>query len=114
MLILILFLVIGSSLVYISKFNFVPVTVNLGRYVISDIPLFYVIVGSIVIGLLLSYAIYFVTSIGTSFRIRGKDKEIKRNKGEVLDLTKRVHQLELDKEKLKHSPSLEPDDADAL
>lgn len=114
MLMLVLFLVIGSSLVYISKFNFVPVTVNLGLYVVSDIPLFYVIVGSIVVGLVLSYLIYFVNSIGTSFKIRGKDREIKKNKGEVLDLTKRVHQLELDKEKLKHNPSLEPDDTDAL
>jgi len=34
MLVLILLLVVGSGLVYISKYNFTPVTVNLGRYTI--------------------------------------------------------------------------------
>ena len=105
MLILILLLVVGSILVYISKFNFVPVSVNLGQYVLSDIPLFYVIIGSLVTGLVLAYVIYFAHEIFNSFAFRGKDKEIKKNKDEVLELTKRVHQLELENEKLKHNPN---------
>lgn len=114
MLVLILLLVVGSILVYISKFNFVPVTVNLGMYVISDIPLFYVIVGSMLFGLVLSYLVYLVHAISTSFALRGKDHEIKKDKDEVLELTKRVHQLELENEKLKHEPSIEPEDKNAL
>ena len=114
MFVLILLLVVGSGLVYISRFNFTPVTVNLGIYSITDIPLFYVIVGSLVVGLGLSYLVYIVNSILTSFKLRGKDKEIKKHKGEVLELTKRVHQLELDNEKLKHEPSGEPEDTNAL
>jgi len=114
MLVLILLLVVGSGLVYISRYNFTPVTLNLGVYTLSDIPLFYVIVGSLVIGLLLSYLVYMVNSILTTFKLRGKDKEIKKQKGEVLELTKRVHQLELENEKLKHEPSVEPEDTNAL
>ena len=114
MLILILLLVVGSILVYISKYNFMPVTVNLGVYIFSNIPLFYVIVCSLVIGLVLSYLIYLVSAISTSFKLRGKDNEIKKDKNEVLELTKRVHQLELENEKLKHSPSIEPKDRNAL
>ncbi len=114
MLILILLLVVGSILVYISRFNFVPVSVNLGIVSISDIPLFYVIAGSLIVGLVLSYIVYLFNSISTSFTLRGKNKEIKKNKDEVLELTKRVHQLELENEKLKHSPTNEPEDANAL
>lgn len=114
MLILILLLVVGSIFVFISKYNFVPVTINLGPYVFSDIPLFYVIIGSLVVGLVLSYVVYLVHAISNSFTLRGKDHEIKKNKDEVLELTKRVHQLELENEKLKHSPSLEPEDSNAL
>lgn len=114
MLILILLLVVGSILVYISRFNFVPVSVNLGIISISDIPLFYVIAGSLIVGLVLSYVVYLFNSISTSFTLRGKNKEIKKNKDEVLELTKRVHQLELENEKLKHSPTNEPEDANAL
>ena len=114
MLVLILFLVVGSALVYISKFNFTPVTINLGMYVISGVPLFYVIVGSVVFGLVLSYLVYLVSSISTSFTLRGKNNEIKKDKDEILELTKRVHQLELENEKIKHDPAVDPTDKNAL
>ncbi len=91
-----------------------PVTVNLGMYVISDIPLFYVIVGSLVTGLVLSYVVYLVHDISTSFAFWGKNNEIKKNKDEVLGLTKRVHQLELENEKLRHNSDVEPEDSNAL
>jgi uncharacterized integral membrane protein len=114
MLVLILLLVIGSVLVYISKFNFTPVTVNLGLYTFSNIPLFYVIVASVVFGLVLSYFVYLVRSISTSFTMRGKNKEIKKEKEEVLELTKNVHQLELENEKQKNNKNTEPSDKNAL
>ncbi len=102
MLILILFLIVGSLVVYISRFNFAPVTVNLGFHTFPDIPLFYVMVGSLLVGLVLSYLVYLIRSVSTSFAFHGKDKEIKKGKDEVLELTKRIHQLELENEKLKH------------
>lgn len=114
MLILILSLIIGSLLVYISKYNFQPVSVNLGFTVFSGIPLFYVIVSSLVIGLVLSYLASLIQSISTSFILHGKNVEIKRNKDEVLELTKRVHQLEIKNEKLGKDSGIEPGDRNAL
>lgn len=114
MLILILFLVVGSMLVYISKFNFQPVSVNLGFYILPNVPLFYVIIGSLLIGLVLSYLAYLVNSISNSFVLRGKNSEIKKNKAEVLELTKRVHQLEIKNEKLGKDSGIEPGDRNAL
>jgi len=114
MLIIILLLVVGTILVYISKFNFMPVSVNLGFYTFSNIPLFYVIVGSLLFGLILFYVVYLIRAVSSSFKLRGKNKEIKKNKDEVLELTKRVHQLELENEKLKNGSSVEPEDKNAL
>lgn len=114
MLILILLLVLGSLFVYISRFNFMPVTVNLGWYVIADVPLFYVIIGSFVFGLVLSYLINMIQAISNSFAMRGKNKEIKKEKEEVLELTKQVHKLELENEKQKNDKNTEPTDTDAL
>lgn len=91
------------------------VTVNLGFVSFSDIPLFYVIAGSLIIGLVLSYLIYRIQAISTFFEIRGKNNEIKKNKEEILEFTKRVHQLELEKEKIKNgSEESEPTDQNAL
>ncbi len=114
MLVLILSLIVGSLLVYISKYNFQPVSVNLGFTVFSGIPLFYIIVGSLVIGLVLSYVFSLIQSISTSFILHGKNLEIKKNKGEVLELTKRVHQLEIKNEKLGKDSGIEPGDRNAL
>jgi len=114
MLMFILLLVVGSLLVYVSKYNFTPVTVNIGPYIFNDIPLFYVIVGSLLTGLLLSYLFSLVRSISTFFTLRGKDNEIKKNKDEVLELTRRVHQLELENEKISHDPAVKPEDGNAL
>lgn len=115
MLTLILILITSSALVYISKFNFNPVTLNLGVYVFSDIPLFYIIIGSLLIGLVLSYLIHLVSAISTSITLRGKNEEIKKEKEEVLELTKRVHQLELENEKQKNPDStIMPTDQNAL
>lgn len=114
MLVLILLLVVGTALVYISKFNFTPVSLNLGYFVVSDIPLFYVIVGSVMVGLLLSYILYLVHAISASLAIRAKENEIRKEKAEVLELTKRVHQLELENEKIKHEPVSEAEDPNAL
>jgi hypothetical protein len=91
-----------------------PVTVNLGWYVIADVPLFYVIVGSMVFGLVLSYLVYLINSISRSLVLRGKDNEIKKYKEEILELTKQVHQLELENEKQKNDKNPVPTDTDAL
>ena len=107
-------LIVGTLLVYISRYNFQPVSVNLGFTVFSGIPLFYIIVGSLLIGMVLSYLVSVITSISTSFVLHGKNVEVKKNKGEVLELTKRVHQLEIKNEKLGKESGIEPDDRNAL
>jgi lipopolysaccharide assembly protein A len=114
MLFIILLLVIGSVLVYLSQFNFIPVSVNLGWHIFADIPLFYVIVGSMLLGLILAYAAYLGNAITNSMILSGKNKEIKKDRNEVLELTKRIHQLELENEKLKHSPRVELEDPNSL
>ena len=114
MLALILTLLVGSGLVYISTYNFMLVSVNFGFFIIENVPLFYVILGSLVTGLLLSYGIYTINAISNSIKFRAKDKEIKKNKGEVLELARRVHQLELENEKIKNGTVIDNVDSNAL
>lgn len=114
MLLLILILVSGSLLVYLSQSNLTPVALQFGPYVFPNIPLFYVIVGSLVIGLGLSYIFYLVHAISNSLAMRSKDTVIKKNRNTVAELTKRVHQLELENEKLKRKSSGTPVDPNAL
>ncbi len=115
MLTLILFLIVGSAMVYIAQNNLTPVTLRLATYTFSGIPLFYIIIGSLLTGLILAYFAYLVSSIFTGFTMRGKDNKIKKTKSEIVDLTKRVHQLELENERLKNNSTIiEPSDKNAL
>lgn len=114
MLAVILVLIIGAVVVYISQYNFMPVSVNLGFHVFSHIPLFYVIVGSLLIGLILSYGVYLVHVISSSFALRGKDNEIKKNRKEILELNKKIRQLEVENEKLKRYSVAQPPDKETV
>jgi predicted membrane protein len=115
MFILILFLVIGSIMVYLAQNNLTPVILRLGTYEFTGIPLFYIIIGSLLTGLGLAYLVYLINSIFTALSLRRKDKKIKQTKSEVVELTKRIHQLELENERLKNNSALvEPQDKNAL
>lgn len=115
MLILILFLLIGLGMVYIAQNNLVPVSLQLGPYVFSNIPLFYIIVGSLLVGLILSYLIFLINSIFITFTINRKDKKIKQKKDEIVELTKQIHKLELENEELKKNSLIDlPPDKNAL
>lgn len=113
MLNIIILLLAGSAFAYISKDNLAPVTFSIANYTFADIPLFYVIVGSLLVGLVLSYLVQILGNIANAFVLRGNRKVMKSSQEEILELTKRIHQLELENEKLKHD-SPETTDANAL
>ena len=111
----ILLLIVGSIMVYLAQNNLQLVTLHLGPYVFSGIPLFYVIIGSIVMGLFVAFLIYVVDSVFTGIAMRRKDNKIKETKSDVVELTKRIHQLELENERLKNNTTImEPRDQNAL
>lgn len=102
-------------MVYLAQNNLTLVTLSLGTYAFSDIPLFYIIIGSLLIGLVSAYLVHFINSIFAAFAMRGKDNKIKQTKSEVVDLTKRIHQLELENERLKNNSGVnELQDKNAL
>lgn len=113
--IVILLLAGGAFMAYLAQNNLMLVPLHLGPYVFSDIPLFYVIVGSVLTGLIFAYLVYLVNSIFLSFSMHQKDNKIKEAKNEIVDLTKRVHQLELENERIKNNSTvLKPQDKNAL
>ncbi|MEK7127123.1 MAG: hypothetical protein AAB838_00165 [Patescibacteria group bacterium] len=106
MLILILLLIFGVLMVYLAQ---------VGTTYFATFPLFYVIMGSLLTGLLLSYTAYVINSIFVALKMRGKNKEIKQGESDIVDLTKRIHQLELENEKLKNNSAIvETPDKNAL
>lgn len=102
-------------MVYLAQNNFMLVTLHLGKYTFSNIPLFYIIIGSLLVGLGSSQLVFLVNSIFTTFTMYRKDNKIKETKDEVVNLTKQIHRLELENERLKNNTTvIEPQDKNAL
>lgn len=101
MLILIIAIIFGLIISYFVTQNTGFVSLHFLNYTISRTPLYVVVVGALLLGLFLSWIISLVGGIATGFTIRGKESKIKNYKKDVADLTKRIHQLELENTKLK-------------
>lgn len=107
MITLILILLIGSVFVYLAQNNLTPVTLHLGSVVVSDLPLFYVISGSLLTGLILAYLFYLINSIFIGFSMRKKDHAIKETKNQIAELTKQIHKLEIENEGLRSASGID-------
>jgi uncharacterized membrane protein (DUF106 family) len=110
MITLITIILVGALFVYLAQNNLDPVTLHLGATVITNLPLFYVIIGSLLTGLVVAYIIHLVNAIFVSFSMHGKDSKIKHAKNEIDALNKRVRELELANEQLRAETSV--DDAE--
>ncbi len=114
MFVLILLLVFGSGVAYFALQNTSLVTLTLANYTFVDVPLFHVMIGSMLVGVVLAYVIHLVYSISTSMTIYGKDKKIKHAENELTELTKKVHQLELENTELRAETNLPDIDEKSL
>ncbi|NCS97333.1 MAG: DUF1049 domain-containing protein [Candidatus Pacebacteria bacterium] len=114
MLIFIFLLILGAGITFLSMQNTEVITLTFLNYVFPDLPINYVIIGSILLGAVLSYCISFINSISTNLKIRGQHKQITEEKKEVVELTRKVHQLELENVGLKNENDPDSSDKNSL
>ncbi len=98
---LILLVIFGIFAAFFATQNTTNVSITLLGYSLREVPMYLIVLGSLLIGLLLSSVISVVNSISTSFRLHGKDVKIKQTKKTVTDLVKRNRELELEVANLK-------------
>ncbi len=98
---MIFLLVFGPAVAYFALQNTSEVTLHLGSAVFSHVPLFYIILGSALVGVILSYIVYLTDSVPKGLVLKNKDKKIKEIEEELNDMTKKAHQLEIENVSLK-------------
>lgn len=86
MFILILFLITSSIVAYLSLNNLGPIVMS--TKVLS-------------VGLSLTFIIYFIHTLLETYSLHKRDSKIKHGKSDIVDLTKRIHQLEIENAKLQ-------------
>lgn len=103
---LLILIVSGGIFAYFAAQNTQLVSVNLFRYTIPSIPLYVVVLGALLIGIIISMVMSFFGFISTTLKLFGKDNTIKQSSKEIDNLKKRIHDLELENENLKGKTSV--------
>ncbi len=103
---LIIIVVIGLFFAFFATQNTGNVSINFLNYSLSEIPIYAVVIVSSLLGLFLSWILSMLKGIGTGFTLRGKEGKIKAGTKENEELTRRVHQLEIENAKLTTAANL--------
>lgn len=90
--------------------NVNPVLINLGTYSLTDIPLYILVLGSMLVGILMSAVISGINSMSAFMSIKGRDNKIKATEHDLEKMTERLHVLEVENAKLKGKPVVESSD----
>lgn len=90
-----------------------PVTLNLAGHIFTNIPLYLAILVPLLIGLLLAFLLHIFKDLSQSLTINEQKDEIKKQKGEIAEVTKDAHKFQLENTKIK-SENGEPDDEDSI
>jgi len=114
MIALFLFVIFGLIFGYFSTLNTSLISIYFGTSVIHDIPVYVLVLLSFGTGILFSALFYLLRSIPGWFAWGKKEKEITSAKKEIVDLTKRLHVLEIENTKLKVQNGEEETDEDSL
>lgn len=101
MLELIITIIFGIAIAFFAIQNGGLVTIHLSSYNIPGIPLYLVVLGTVLLTLIFSWIIFLVNSVGNAFVMRGKNNTLKQEERSNRELKKKVHELEIENAKLK-------------
>ena len=100
MLALIVSLLFSALIAFLATQNTELVNLHFIAYTWVGIPIYLVMLFSLITGLLFAWLFHVLKAISFSMILKGKNKTIKEGKLENLELTQKVHKLELENSRL--------------
>lgn len=101
MLALIVMIIFGMLLTFFALENTNGVSMTVLNYTIQNVPLYMVVVGSVLFGLFVGWIMSLMDWISTSLTLKGKESTIKNAQSTINRLENRVHDLEVENARLK-------------
>jgi uncharacterized integral membrane protein len=112
MLALLIAVIFGLGIGYFATENTTPVTIRIADYALEEVPLYLVVVGSLLIGLFIAWILYVARSVSTRWTLYNKDQVVRKTRRNVVDLEQRVRELEVENERLRLNGSYPSDPRD--
>ena len=109
MIVLLITILLGLCFAFFATQNTTGVTLHIASYTISQIPLYLVSLGSLLIGAIIAIIINLVHDLGNFLILRKKENTIRELKKTLGELLKRVHQLEIEEAQREHNSHKKPE-----
>jgi len=100
MLAVILTIIFAIGVAFFATLNTAVVTINVPRYSIA-VPLYLVVLISILLGFIFAWLLHLMNAFTSLFALRGKNNMIMKEKKTNTELTKKVHDLEIENTNLE-------------
>jgi len=94
MLSIFLAVIFGLGVGYFATENTTPVALRFGDFVVDNVPLYLVAVGSLLAGLIIAWLFYLTRSVTNSMTVFGKARDTSTIERGMADLDYRVRELE--------------------
>lgn len=98
---LILAVIFALGIAYFATQNTAGVTIRLAQTVFPGIPLYMVMIVSMLVGMLMAWVVSLIDNVGSLFVLRGKDARIRHAQNTVHQLETRLQDLEVENAKLR-------------
>lgn len=101
MLSLIIVFLFALGVAYFAIQNTFAVHVVFASTVFHDVPLYFLVIASVLVGIILASLINSLDTLSAYMKIRGKDHRIHSDQKAIDDLQQKIHDLEIENAKLK-------------
>jgi uncharacterized integral membrane protein len=105
---LLLAVIFGLGIGFFATQNTTPVELRVGEFIWSQVPLYGVAIGSLLLGILIAWIFYVARTVSSSLMIAGKNREVSRTRRTVADQEQRIHDLEVTNAQLRAERPTEP------
>ena len=93
---LILLIIFGLGVAYFATQNTGNVHILLGNYLITGIPLYILVIGSMLLGVFISWLLSLVNAFSVLFTLHRRDASLKNSEKEITLLEEKNHKLEME------------------
>lgn len=98
---LIILVIFGLGMAYFATQNTIPTIINIGNYRFANIPMYLVVIGSLLLGVFISWIVSIADGFSSSLAIHGKDVKIKDADKTIDELKEEKNELEIENARLK-------------
>lgn len=98
---LILLIIFGLGVAFFATQNTGLVHIVIANYLITGVPLYIIVVGSLLLGVFISWLVSLVDWLSSTIALRWKDAQTNRSDKRMQELQQQVYDLEVENARLK-------------